>query len=116
MQKDDVIKLLMDSPMPTDIKKAWMKRLNDEALTSDLIDELKDAVQDVMEKNFAAAGVEADPKGLDKAEKQMEKEVAAASKEFDKEMQKAEKDMMKLQENTQKNMDKLEAEMAKQDA
>lgn len=114
MTQEEVIKLVENSDLDDATKSAWVKRITEEGLTPDTLNQLKDAFQAEIDAGFEKLGVDISntPEYKEK-EQEMIKDVQAVKDEFDQKMNKTSAMMSDLQTQAGETIDKLKTEEIK---
>jgi crotonobetainyl-CoA:carnitine CoA-transferase CaiB-like acyl-CoA transferase len=114
MTKEELIQKIQASSLEEGAKTAWVARIEQEGVTAELVDDLMDAIQDEMEKNFAALGVgDTESEEYKQNAKAMMDEVEVAQNEFNATMDTIEADVKQTQDALLKSVDDLQAQAIK---
>lgn len=117
MTKPQLLEELRNNPnLPDAFKSHWRTRIESEGLTAEVLDELRDAVQEEIDKQFAAAGVELDENDPEyQAQyKKMQDAIDAAERDYNATMDDLSQQAQALQEETGEKLDDLQAQAVKE--
>lgn len=114
MTKEELIQKIQGSDLEESAKIAWVARIEKEGVTTELIDDLMDAIQEEMEKNFAKLGVgDTESEEYQQKAKAMTDEIQAAQDEFNSTMDTIEADAKQEQDAILKSVEDLQAQVIK---
>jgi hypothetical protein len=111
MTREEVIKLVQDSDLSDSAKKNWVSRILEQGLTQEILDDIKAAFQIEIDKGFEQLGIDiSDTPEYKEHEAKMVEEVEAAAKEYGETMDGLEKEEKELEKDTAKAIDDLAAQ------
>ena len=116
-QVESIIAFVKSSSLPEDVKEVLTDRLMAEGLTTEVVDVLKEAFQDEVERLVDKAGVKLDPNDPEVVERYQKYEdgLAEVQKASEAEMAGLEKDISKQVVNLQASADKSHADQIRKD-
>ncbi len=110
-----LINIINTSPLADDQKAMWIKRIETEGATPEVVSGVREALQAYIDGGFQTLGVDLDPddQSVKAAYQKMEDEITAAESDFTEKMGDIEAEAGAVQQAISRDVDKVQANIVK---